>query len=53
MAPRLLVEPGRNPEPLKRVLVDTAEAWARDSGMSGVHWLFVTDEDAEFLEGLG
>lgn len=53
VAPRFLVEPGRDPEPLKRVLVETAESWARESGLSGVHWLFVTDEDAAFLGELG
>ena len=53
VATRFLVEPGRDRAPLERLLAQCAERWAREAGLSGLHWLFTTEEDSALLESLG
>jgi len=41
---------GAPADELRRVLADTAWEVAREMGVSGVHWLFVTDPESEILD---
>lgn len=52
-AARLLVAPGRDPAPLRRSLVEGAEALARRDGLRGVHWLYVPPDEAAPFEEQG
>lgn len=51
--PRLLLSPGGDAERLSRALFDGAREWAGRSGVSSVHWLFLTAVEADRAEAAG
>lgn len=51
--PRVLVAPGFDAGLAARVLGALASDLTRDLGLSGVHWLFLTEEEAARLSGIG
>ncbi|MCR4302520.1 MAG: GNAT family N-acetyltransferase [Sulfuricaulis sp.] len=48
--PRLLAAPDVDPATIKKVLIQAAWRHRQDTGASSLHWLFVTGEDAQWLE---
>lgn len=47
---RLLTLPGSDNAHVESLMIDRAIAFARNNGMSGVHWLFTTSHDTRRLE---
>lgn len=50
---RPLVAPDRPRAPLEAALLEAAERWARQAGLTGLHLLYLPEEQAEALEGRG
>jgi len=51
--PKFLLRPGVDPGPARRTLLEAAREVAREAGASGIHALFVEDDEREWLSDEG